>query len=43
MTAELVAQAEAAGIDRLIVFPRVAAEALEATVRELGRALLRRA
>jgi probable F420-dependent oxidoreductase len=37
LTPELVAEAERAGIDRLIVFPTVRAEALEATVREMGR------
>jgi len=36
LTEELVARAEAAGIHRLIVFPRVRPERLEAAVRELG-------
>jgi probable F420-dependent oxidoreductase len=36
LTPELVAAAEAAGIDRLIVFPMVPAPALEGTVRDLG-------
>jgi probable F420-dependent oxidoreductase len=36
LTEELVAEAEAAGIHRLIVFPQVGADALAATVRELG-------
>jgi probable F420-dependent oxidoreductase len=36
MTEELVAQAEGAGIHRLILFPQVPAAALEATVRDLG-------
>ena len=33
---ELIVQAEVSGIDRLILFPQVPAEKLEATVRELG-------
>jgi probable F420-dependent oxidoreductase len=37
----LVAAAERAGIDRLICFPLVAADALEATVRDLGARLVR--
>jgi probable F420-dependent oxidoreductase len=37
---ELVAEAERAGIDRLIVFPTVRAAALESTVRDLGRRLI---
>ena len=36
LTDELVARAEAAGIHRLIVFPRVPPAALEGTVRDLG-------
>jgi probable F420-dependent oxidoreductase len=36
ITDELVAQAEAVGIHRLILFPQVPAGALEATVRDLG-------
>jgi probable F420-dependent oxidoreductase len=36
VTTDLVAQAERAGVDRLILFPQVRAEALEATVRDLG-------
>ena len=36
ITEELVAQAEAVGIHRLILFPQVPAAALEATVRDLG-------
>jgi probable F420-dependent oxidoreductase len=36
LTDELVARAEAAGIHRLIVFPRVPPDALEGTVRDLG-------
>ena len=36
MSAELLARASAAGIDRLIVYPLVPADALEATVRALG-------
>ena len=36
LTDELVAAAERAGIDRLIVFPMVPAHALEATVQEIG-------
>src|SRR5262245_41322208 len=36
LTAELVAQAEAAGIDRLIAYPLVKATELERTVREIG-------
>jgi probable F420-dependent oxidoreductase len=36
LTDELVARAEAAGVDRLIIFPRARPEALEGTVRELG-------
>src|SRR5262249_9264072 len=36
LTAELVARAEAAGVHRLIIFPRVPPEALERTVRDLG-------
>jgi probable F420-dependent oxidoreductase len=36
LTGELVARAAAAGIDRLILYPLVPAEALEGTVRELG-------
>jgi probable F420-dependent oxidoreductase len=41
LTDELVARAEAAGIDRLIVYPLVAGDALERTVRELGARFLR--
>ncbi|HEV7735442.1 MAG TPA: LLM class F420-dependent oxidoreductase [Candidatus Binatia bacterium] len=41
MTAELVAQAEAAGIDRLVLYPMVRGEQLEATVRELGARVVR--
>ncbi len=36
LTADLVAEAERAGIDRLIPFPQVPAAALEDTVRDLG-------
>ena len=36
LTPALVAQATQAGVDRLIVMPRVRAEQLEATVRALG-------
>ena len=36
LTDDLVARAEAAGIHRLIIFPRVPPEALEGTVRDLG-------
>ena len=36
LTDELVARAEAAGIHRLIIFPRVPPDALEGTVRDLG-------
>ncbi len=36
ITPELVAQAERAGIHRLVLFPQVRAAALEATVRDLG-------
>ena len=36
LTPELVAQAEAAGIDRLIAYPLVKAAELERTVREIG-------
>ncbi len=36
ITEELIVQAEHAGIHRLILFPQVAAAALEATVRDLG-------
>jgi probable F420-dependent oxidoreductase len=36
LTEALVARAAAAGIDRLIVFPMVPSERLEATVREIG-------
>jgi probable F420-dependent oxidoreductase len=36
LTAELVAKAEAVGVDRLVVMPMVAADRLEATVRDLG-------
>jgi probable F420-dependent oxidoreductase len=36
LTDELVARAAAAGIDRLIVYPLVAGDALERTVRDLG-------
>jgi probable F420-dependent oxidoreductase len=36
ITPELIAQAERAGIHRLILFPQVRADALEATVRDLG-------
>jgi probable F420-dependent oxidoreductase len=42
-TPELVEQASAAGIDRLIYYPMVAAERLEDDVRELGARLVRRA
>ena len=41
LTEELVAQAEHAGIHRLIVFPMVPAAALESTVRELGARFIR--
>ncbi|HXJ35921.1 MAG TPA: TIGR03619 family F420-dependent LLM class oxidoreductase [Candidatus Eisenbacteria bacterium] len=41
LTTELVAEAERAGIDRLIAFPMVPAAELEAVVRELGRRLIR--
>jgi probable F420-dependent oxidoreductase len=41
LTEELVERAAAVGIDRLIVFPLVKAEALEDTVRELGRRFVR--
>ena len=41
LTDELVAAAEQAGIHRLIVFPMVKAERLEATVRELGTRFIR--
>jgi probable F420-dependent oxidoreductase len=41
LTPELVAAAERAGIDRLIVFPMVPAAALEASVRELGARCIR--
>ena len=40
LTPPLVAQAARAGIDRLIVMPRVPAERLEATVRALGAELV---
>jgi len=40
LTDELVARAEAAGVDRLIVFPLVKPDALEDTVRDLGRRFL---
>jgi probable F420-dependent oxidoreductase len=43
LTPPLVAQAARAGIDRLIVMPRVPAERLEATVRALGAELVRAA
>ncbi|HWP66546.1 MAG TPA: TIGR03619 family F420-dependent LLM class oxidoreductase [Candidatus Limnocylindria bacterium] len=42
LTAELVEQAERAGIDRLIVYPLVAGGELERTVRELGARFVRR-
>ncbi len=38
----LVERAAAAGVDRLIVMPRVPADRLEATVREIGARLIRR-
>jgi alkanesulfonate monooxygenase SsuD/methylene tetrahydromethanopterin reductase-like flavin-dependent oxidoreductase (luciferase family) len=41
LTPELVEEADAAGIDRLIVFPVVPPPALEATVRELGAGVIR--
>jgi probable F420-dependent oxidoreductase len=41
LTPELVADAERAGIHRLIVFPLVPAAALETTVRELGARFIR--
>lgn len=41
ITPELVAQAADAGIDRLILYPIVPGEALEATVRELGARIVR--
>lgn len=41
MTPELVAQAEAVGIDRLILYPVVPGARLEATVRELGKNVVR--
>jgi len=41
LTEALVADATAAGIDRLIVFPTVRGEKLEATVRELGARFVR--
>ncbi len=36
LTDELVAEAEAAGVHRLIIFPRARPEALEGAVRDLG-------
>jgi probable F420-dependent oxidoreductase len=42
LTDELIARAETAGIDRLIVFPLVAPADLERTVRELGARFVRR-
>jgi probable F420-dependent oxidoreductase len=36
LTAELVARAEAAGVHRLIIYPRVPPDALEGAVRDLG-------
>jgi probable F420-dependent oxidoreductase len=41
LTEELVERAAAVGIDRLIVYPLVKTEALEDTVRELGRRFVR--
>jgi probable F420-dependent oxidoreductase len=41
LTPELVAEAERAGIHRLIVFPVVPPAALEATVRDVGRRFVR--
>ena len=41
LTPELVAEAERAGIHRLIVFPVVPAAALETTVRDVGRRFVR--
>jgi probable F420-dependent oxidoreductase len=42
LTPELVAQAEVAGIDRLIVYPLVGGDELERTVRDLGERFIRR-
>jgi len=42
ITPELVQQAEAAGIDRLIVYPLVKASELERTVRDIGARFVRR-
>jgi hypothetical protein len=41
MTPDLVAEATAAGIDRLILYPIVRGEQLEETVRELGARVVR--
>ena len=41
LTEALVEQAAAAGVDRLIVYPLVGADRLEATVRELGERFIR--
>jgi len=41
LTDELVARAAAAGVDRLIVFPLVKPDALEETVRDVGRRFIR--
>jgi len=42
LTDDLVTSAEAAGIDRLIVYPLVGGDALERTVRELGARFIQR-